>query len=68
VLAFAEEFGMDNPLWMDSTGAVATAYGIHSVPRAYLVERSGRVWVYRNLTTERVSMMFAIARRMALVR
>ena len=59
---------MDNPLWMDSTGEIADAYRIHSVPRAYLVERSGHVQVYRNLTSERINILFSIASRMARMR
>jgi peroxiredoxin len=65
VLAFAETLGMDNPLWMDSTGEIAQALRIHSVPRAYLVERSGRVQVFRNLTAKRLDDLFAIALRLA---
>ena len=68
VVDFAEGLGMDNPLWMDSTGSIAQAFRIRSVPRAYLVARNGEVQVFRGLTPARMRQVLGIARRMALMR
>lgn len=67
VVDFAEGLGMDNPLWMDSTGSIAQAFRIHSVPRAFLVSKSGAVQVFRGLTPKRLREILGMARRMALM-
>lgn len=64
---FAAEKGMDNPLWMDSTGSIADAWKIRSVPRAYVVARNGEVQVFRGLSPARLRQVLGIARRMALM-
>ena len=41
--AFAKEFGIGFPLWIDSDGRSAAAFGVWGHPNTILIDRVGRV-------------------------
>jgi len=64
---FLEALGEDVPVWFDSSHAVASTYGIKSVPKAILVEPNGEVQLFGDLTPRRLGRVEAIAKRAARV-
>ena len=43
VRAFAREFGIGFPLWLDSEGRSPAAFGVFGHPNTILIDRAGRV-------------------------
>ena len=43
VRAFAKEFGIRFPLWMDPDGRSPAAFGVYGHPATILISRAGRV-------------------------
>ena len=43
VRAFAREFGIEHPLWIDPDGQSPAAFGVWGHPNTILIDRDGRV-------------------------
>ena len=43
VRAFAREFGIEFPLWIDAQGRSPSAFGVWGHPNTILIDRAGRV-------------------------
>lgn len=43
VRAFAREFGIEFPLWIDAQGRSPAAFGVWGHPNTILIDRAGRV-------------------------
>lgn len=43
IRAFAREFGIEHPLWIDPAGRNPAAFGVWGHPNTILIDRAGRV-------------------------
>jgi peroxiredoxin len=43
VREWGEDFGIGYPLWLDPSGALPAAFGVHGHPSTILIDRQGRI-------------------------